>query len=500
MSRGAAATVGHTRVPRTVRAAKKALAKPALTIVDAIQDPQIFAPWFRDAQTWMAWFVVLKVMFGLPLDGAETDIFRRHTGRTNPAPGGYFDLSLIVGRRGGKSLILALTAAFLASFFEWKPFLTAGERGTIVIIAADRRQAATIFRYLRELLDIPLLKGIVGRETNELLELTNSVNIEIQTASFRTVRGRTVVAALCDELAFWRNDEGTSNPDTEIINALKPAMATIPGARLLKASSPYARRGVLWNDYRRHYGVEQSATLVWQAETREMNPSVPQAFIDAAYEDDPANSAAEYGANFRTDVEAFISREAVEACVVPGRLELPMMGNTRYSAFADPSGGSADSMTLAVGHDEKGIVVIDALREIRPPFSPEAVVEEFAVLLKTYGVRSVSGDRFAGEWPRERFRMHGINYQVGVKPKSDLFRDLLPLLNSGGIELLDVPRLAAQLCSLERRTSRGGRDSIDHPPNAHDDLANAVAGVAALVCKDRSTTRMRYVHINWMGR
>jgi hypothetical protein len=155
---------------------------------------------------------------------------------------------------------------------------------------------------------------------------------------------------------------------------------------------------------------------------------------------------------------------------------------------------------VAVGHDEKGIVVIDALREIRPPFSPEAVVEEFAVLLKTYGVRSVSGDRFAGEWPRERFRMHGINYQVGVKPKSDLFRDLLPLLNSGGIELLDVPRLAAQLCSLERRTSRGGRDSIDHPPNAHDDLANAVAGVAALVCKDRSTTRMRYVHINWMGR
>jgi hypothetical protein len=34
--------------------------------------------------------------------------------------------------------------------------------------------------------------------------------------------------------------------------------------------------------------------------------------------------------------------------------------------------------------------------------------------------------------------------------------------------------LAAQLCALERRTSRGGRDSIDHAPGAHDDLANAV--------------------------
>lgn len=482
------------------RATQKALAKPPINVIDACRDPEIFGPWFKDARTWAAWFVVLKVMFGLPLDDDELALFRKHTERNAPAPGGYFDLSLVVGRRGGKSLILALTAAFLASFFDWKLFLTAGERGTIVIIAADRRQAATIFRYLRELLGIPLLKGIVGRETNELLELTNSVNIEIQTASFRTVRGRTVVAALCDELAFWRNDEGTSNPDTEIINALKPAMATIPGARLLKASSPYARRGVLWNDYRRHFGVEESATLVWQAETRQMNPSVPQPFIDAAYEDGPVNAAAEYGAIFRTDVDAFISREAVEACIAAGRLELPMMKNTRYSAFVDPSGGSADSMTLAVGHDEKGIVVIDALREIRPPFSPEAVVEEFAVLLKTYGVRSVWGDRFAGEWPRERFRMHGIDYRVGVKPKSDLFRDLLPLLNSGGIELLDVPRLAAQLCSLERRTSRGGRDSIDHPPNAHDDLANAVAGVAALVCEDRSITRVRYVHINWMGR
>jgi hypothetical protein len=32
---------------------------------------------------------------------------------------------------------------------------------------------------------------------------------------------------------------------------------------------------------------------------------------------------------------------------------------------------------------------------------------------------------------------------------------------------------------LERRTARGGRDSIDHPPGAHDDLANAVAGLCS---------------------
>lgn len=90
----------------------------------------------------------------------------------------------------------------------------------------------------------------------------------------------------------------------------------------------------------------------------------------------------------------------------------------------------------------------------------------------------MKGDRYAGEWPREVFRKHGIEYSVADKAKSDLYRDLLPLLNSGRVELLDVPRLVTQLCSLERRTARGGRDSIDHPPGAHDDIANCVAGVA----------------------
>src|SRR5262249_25968211 len=65
--------------------------------------------------------------------------------------------------------------------------------------------------------------------------------------------------------------------------------------------------------------------------------------------------------------------------------------------------------------------------------------------------------------------------------KSDLYLNLLPILNSRRVDLLDHPKLVNQLCSLERRTSRAGRDSIDHPPSAHDDVANAVAGVVSMV-------------------
>src|SRR5262249_26076894 len=165
---------------------------------------------------------------------------------------------------------------------------------------------------------------------------------EIQTASFRTVRGYTIIAALLDEIGFWRTDEGFANPDQEIIAALRPAMLTIPGAMLLAASSPYAKRGELWNSYKRHWGKADSAVLVWRAATTTMNPSAPQDFIDQEYERDPASAEAEYGAEFRSDIESYLAREVVEAAIVPGRHELaPIMGQS-YAAFIDPSGGSGD--------------------------------------------------------------------------------------------------------------------------------------------------------------
>lgn len=138
-------------------------------------------------------------------------------------------------------------------------------------------------------------------------------------------------------------------------------------------------------------------------------------------------------------------------------------------------------MTLALAHMEDGRVVVDAIRERRPPFSPDAVVAEFAALLRQYRITTVRGDRYGGEWPRERFRQEGIDYEVSSTPKADLYAVLVPLINSGRIDLPDDPRLVTQLCGLECQTARSGRDAIDHGPGAHDDLANVVAGAAARV-------------------
>ena len=100
--------------------------------------------------------------------------------------------------------------------------------------------------------------------------------------------------------------------------------------------------------------------------------------------------------------------------------------------------------------------------------------------------RQFKATSYAGTWVVEQFARFGIRCEQSAAPKSDLYRDLLPLLNSGRIELLDHTRLVAQLCQLERRTTRSGKESIDHAPGAHDDIANAVAGAILLAAGDQS--------------
>jgi hypothetical protein len=460
--------------------------RPRITLLDAMADANLFASWFRDPASWTAWRVFFKSLFALSMNDAEFATYRECTGRTELPSAPASEAWLVCGRRSGKSFVLALVAVFLACFHDFSRYLTRGERATVMIIAADRKQSRVILRYIHGLLTgVPMLKRMIERETAEAFDLSNKITIEVATASFKTVRGYTICAGLLDELAFWPTDDASSNPDDEIITAIRPGMVTIPNAMLLCASSPYSRKGALWDAHRKHFARNNDPILVWQAPTLTMNPTVPRSVIDEAMERDPVSAAAEFGAQFRRDIESFVLREAVAACVSSGVFERAPQRSIAYVGFADPSGGSADSMTLAIGHKDyiRKTVVVDALREARPPFSPETVADEFARLLKSYRVIKITGDRYAGEWPREQFSKFGIRYEATAKSKSDMYVDLLPLINSRRMDLLDHTKLFNQLCSLERRTARSGRDSIDHPPQGHDDLINAVAGLAAAVTK-----------------
>lgn len=449
-----------------------------MNIRDVMTDEALFGAQFG-GDSWAAWRTLLAGFYGLPLDDAELPTWRALTGRESAPDDAHDEFVMVVGRRGGKSQNAALIAVFEAAFRDHSDKLAPGEVATVAVLAADRKQARAVFRYVSGLLKSnPMLERMIMREDKECIELNNRAAIEITTASFRATRSYTFAAVIADEIAFWRSED-SANPDHEILNACRPGLATLDGP-LICLSSPYARRGALWDAYKKHFG-KPGAILVAQAPSRTMNPELPQRVIDEAMARDEAAARAEYFAEFRTDVEAFISRDVIDAATRPSPLELPFDRRHRYVAFVDPAGGgvgpNADEFTLAIGHVEDDQVIVDVVRGQRGV--PASIAAEYSELMTAYGIKKAHADRYAGSWPETEFARHGIEIVTSEQPKSGLYLDTLAALNSGRVQLPPDERLANQFINLERRTARGGRDSIDHGPGGHDDRANAVAGLVA---------------------
>ncbi len=457
--------------------------KPRITLRAALADPQLLD---MAGPSWAAWRPLLLAIAGERLTAEELAIFTRFTGRTE-APRKFIDEGwFVVGRRGGKTRAMAALAVYIAALCEHGHHLARGQRGFVLVVAPDVRQAGELIGFCRGLFESPILRQLVVRETADEIELSNGVSIRTQTPNYRRIRGFSAVAAILDEAAFWMAED-SAQPDLEVLQAVRPCLATTTGP-LLAISSPHARRGILWEAHQRDYGpdgdpgilVAQGATLDFNLDRLPNGVLKLQNWVDRQYERDPAAAAAECGAEFRSDLESFVSIEVLEVCTDQDR-ERPYDKACSYVGFVDPSGGSADSFTLAVAHREDAICVLDLVRECVPPFSPAAVAEEFAGVLRDYGIRTVHGDRYGGEWPREQFALHGVTYEPSELNKSEIYAAFLPMLNSRTVGLLTNDRLQRQLVGLERRTVRGGRESIDHPRGGRDDLANSVAGALVLV-------------------
>lgn len=441
-----------------------------VSILDAMTDPKLFGGTFG-GDSFASWRALLGGFYGLPLADTEAETFKSLTGRAETPTEAANELWLAVGRRGGKSHVAGLLAIYEACFHDHRDRLAPGEVATCMVIASDRRQARAVMRYISGLVnENVMLRRMVLRENSEAIEFKNRAAIEVHTASHRAVRGYTLSAAILDEIAFW-HVEG-ANPDVEIIAALRPALATL-GGKLIALSSPYARRGVLWDQYRRHFG-KASPVLVAQAPSRTMNPLLPQRFVDDAMQDDPQRARAEYLAEFRSDIASLIDPDLIEQCTRPKPRVLPPVRGVEYRAFVDPAGGGADEFTLAIAHKERERTVIDLVRGWHG--SPARIVSEIAPILEQYRIHEVTGDRYAGRWPRDEFLRFGITYGTSDLDRSGLYLEFLAALNSGQVELPPDDKTSRQFIALERRTSRSGRDSIDHPPGGHDDRANAVAG------------------------
>jgi Terminase large subunit, ATPase domain len=465
-----------------------------MAIDRALTDPNLLGAGLGGPASWATWISVLRATFGLPLTAEDRDVFGRVAGDRAPPGQRVNELWAVVGRRSGKSRMAAALAVFLALFQKHR--LAAGEAGVVLVVAQNLDQAGVVFKYIEGFLRVsPVLAREIASVTASEIRLRNDVVISVQAANFRSIRGRTVVAAVFDETSYWR-DIDSANPDLEVFRAVKPALVAA-GGMLISISTPYRKLGLMHQKYRDHFGVDGDV-LVVQGDSRVFNPTLDDAAVEAALVSDPEGNRAEWLGEFRTDISAFLSDDLIDAAVEHGRpLELPPRGGVRYVAFVDPSGGRGDSFTLCIGHREGNPYVADAARFVadvvrarHPPFSPPEVVAEFSLLLKDYKLNTVTGDNYSAAWCETAFRNLGIRYVRSEKPKSAIYLESLPLWTRGAISIPDMPRLLRELRLLERRTHRSGKDSVDHGKSGHDDLANALCGCAVNCIQPKSSYSM----------
>jgi hypothetical protein len=452
--------------------------KPRITMRESLDHPDLFGRVLA-GDSWRGWRTLLIASAGEQLTDDERIEFKRLTGREREPGRMVREFIAIAGRRGGKTLALSTFVVWLAALCDYRGILAPGEVGIGLLISRDQRASRLALNYVEGIFDnSTILSSLIASRTADSIELTNGINIEVRPANRVSVRGPTYISVVADELAHWHTGVDFANPDVEILASTKPGLLTTRGPCLM-ASSVYSKYGVLFDSFKKYYGADGPPDiLVAYGTSVDFNPSLPQAEIDRELEKDPVRNRAEYLSEWRSDVEGFIPREIVEACV-GDYYELPPQPGVSYRCAVDPASGvvEGDSYGIVVSHKLDDRVIVDAIREVRPPFNAFEVITGVLVpLCKAYHVTKVYGDNYAGELAKLPVRKAGIAYELAEKHKSELYNDpFLPMLNAGKISLPRNDRAINQICSLERSVQRSGRDQISHPTRGHDDIANAIA-------------------------
>ena len=193
----------------------------------------------------------------------------------------------------------------------------------MLVLAGNVKQAQIVFRYILAMLEsVPALAHLLSNQTLETISLSNGIDIEIRSAQLSRAAWRDVLRGDIDEMAYFVSDESSRNPADEIITAIKPALMTT-GGLLVGIGSPHARKGPLWDVCKHDYGPNgDRVILVAKATSKEMNSTLPQAYIDREMEKDESTARSEYYAEFRQDIEDFLTIEAVDYVTMLDRLEL----------------------------------------------------------------------------------------------------------------------------------------------------------------------------------
>jgi hypothetical protein len=455
---------------------QKEILEQGLTILEFIRHPKLL----NDQSNSLAQDAILRSTYGFELSDAELELYRRGTGREHYVPREQREITVLAGRRSGKTAKIGARIVLYEAFRDHR--IPRGERAHVMLIGPTVAQAEIAYDYIcKDNSSSPVLRKKVGRYRKNKIVLKNGITILCCACSSISIRGKAVVAAICDEVSFWRNEVTSVHCDEEVLAALRPSMITFATSKLIKITTPHAKRGVVWNEYRRRAELNYP---VWQLPTIEMNPTISTELLEQERERGLEKFKQEYLGQFTDNVVSWIEPEVLDACIVQGRKELPRVRDGTYAAAVDPAFKQSD-FGLAIAHrTSEGLIVLDYVTRWtgskQAPLGFERVCREIADILRGYGINNVQGDQYAAAAIQQEFLKLGISYRevtFNRKTRPQLFNNLKHLLLQRKIELLDQPELLRQLRSLEEyRVADGGTDI--RPENGKDDLA-IVLGLCA---------------------
>lgn len=398
--------------------------------------------------------------------------------------------TLVAGARGGKTYLDTLRLLHLALTVELAP-LAPGEHAFGVIVAPDLRLARQALRFAKGALASS--PGLVAASASDSITVRRPdgapVTLEClpATRGGGALRGRSLVGALLDEAAFFRDESFVVN-DLEIFKAV--AARIVPGGQLIIDSTPWAETGVLyqlWRDNHPANGTDRphrTAMVAWAPTLLLRDDAHTAAMVERERERDPDNARREFDAEFMSAGSGLFFEPATIDDAIDRELAqpLPHVPGAVVGAGGDFAFRS-DSSALVVTQREQDKYTVSRIEERRPqrgqPLLPSAVVADFAELVAGYGARAMVSDGHYRQAIAEHLataRLDLVDAPPGQPGKVEVFTLARSLLRERRVKLPNHPRLVAQLREVVARPTSGGGLQISSPrwqKGGHGDLASA---------------------------
>ena len=442
------------------------------SIIEFATDPLFLGLSFKERP---AQEVILRVIYGLPLNEDQSKIYRKITTNRKEFEAGIEkeEAILVLGARSGKSLLASIIALYEATRRKWAKYLNRGESGYIEVISTRQRQSEQIIgaNCLRLMENSYNLKGLIRDSTQSELILRNNNRILSLPCNSTAGRGLPVICLILDEIAHFYT-EGVKADET-IFNALNPRRAQFPGSKLILISTPAAKQGLLWNFYEQGFKVPDRLTA--QGETLFMNPLVDRKFLEKEKARDIDNYMREFLAKFCEKIEAFLSYELIEnSFKLAG--DLPFNPEYNYCAGIDASGlAGRDKFALAVSHNQENNIYVDKVISWNLK-DPDPIMEDIKEIAGLYNFDKVSIDKYARGWVQNALEKIGL--EVMIRPSlAEIYVNLKSLMIGDRLYLPDNKGIKRGFVNTQAYYGRNNALSIGHTRDSegHADDCDAIA-------------------------